>query len=159
MKRIICIGNRYDPEDAAGPEVYKRLLQYTLPPDVEVIDGGLAGLDLLRFIEGAERVVFVDRVAGFGQSKLGEQDMSSQIVVLEAADVAAVAGSRYEHSAGLAYLLRVLPEVSEDVVPHILLVGIEGHPDTGIIDAAASLALKIAVEDGHRANESFGDAG
>lgn len=140
MKRIICIGNCYTPEDAAGPKVYDRLLQHTLPHDIEVIDGGLAGLNLLRFMDGAERVVFVDNVSGFGQP--------NEIIVLEAEDVATFAGNGYDHSSGLAYLLRVLPEVCEGSVPQILLMGIEVGQDDGTIDKAASLALKIAEEDG-----------
>ncbi|MFC1975804.1 hydrogenase maturation protease [Chloroflexota bacterium] len=145
MKRIICIGNPYIPEDTAGPKVYKRLLQYTLPNDVEIIDGGLAGLDLLRFVEGAERVVFVDRVSGFGQPNSGKQDANCEIVVLDAANIASVAANRYDHAAGLAYLLHVLPEVCENPVPPTVLVGIEGHPDKRVIDKAAALALEIAV--------------
>jgi hydrogenase maturation protease len=145
VKRIICVGNRYIFEDAAGPKVYDHLRQQPLPDDVEVIDGGLAGLDLLRFMEGAERVVLVDGVSGFSQSDAGEQNAGSQIVVLEVADVAAAAGSRYEHSAGLVYLLRILPEVCEGAVPQTLLVGIEGQPDEGVVDEAATLAVQIAV--------------
>ncbi len=141
MKRIICVGNRYIFQDSAGPAVYERLLQYTLPGDIEVIDGGLAGLDLLRFVEGSERVIFVDGVAA------GEQNTNCQLVVLEAAEVAAVASKRYEHSAGLPYLLRVLPQVCQGTVPHILLVGIEGYPDEKIIDQAAILALQLVVGD------------
>jgi hydrogenase maturation protease len=152
MKRIICIGNRYISEDAAGPKVYKRLLRYTLPDDVEVIDGGLAGLDLLRFVEGAEQVVFVDSVSGFGQSNSGKQDANCKIVVLDAANIASVAANRYDHAAGLAYLLHVLPEVCDSPVPPIVLVGIEGHPDERVTDTAASLALEIAVE-GNRQND------
>ena len=147
MKRIICIGNRYVPEDAAGSQVYERLLQNTLPSDVQVIDGGLAGLNLLPFIEGAERVVFVDSVSGFGQydeSRPGRSDRN-EIVVLKAADVTAMAESRYGHSAGLAYLLRVLPDVCDGIVPHILLVGIEGQSNKDTIDQAAALALKIVI--------------
>lgn len=143
MRRIICIGNRYAAQDAAGPRVYERLLQSTLPPDVEVIDGGLAGLNLLRFVEGAEQVVFVDQVSGFGHNK----DASSEIVVLGAADVAALTETQYKHSAGLAYLLHILPEVCEGTVPHILVVGIEGQLDEGIIDQAASLAMQILSGD------------
>ncbi len=138
MKRIICIGNCYTPEDAAGPKVYDRLLQHTLPHDIEVIDGGLAGLNLLRFMDGAERVVFVDNVSGFGQP--------NEIIVLEAEDVATLAGNEYDHSSGLTYLFRVLPEVCDGAVPQILLVGIELGTDDGTIDKAASLALKIAIE-------------
>lgn len=140
MKRIICIGNRYDSEDAAGPKVYDRLLRNILPGYIEVIDGGLAGIDLLRFIEGAELVVFVDSVSGFGKP--------NEIVILEGANVAAFAGSRYDHSSGLAYLLRILPEVCEGAIPQIILVGIEVGSYNRAIGTAASLALKIAVENG-----------
>ncbi len=146
MKRIICIGNRYILEDAAGPKVYERLRHCLLPHDIEVIDGGLAGLNLLRFVEGAEQVVFVDSVSGFGQPNPAGRDVSSQIVVLEAADVTAAVESKYDHAAGLAYLWQVLPQVCEGNVPHILLVGIEGYPDEKIVDEAATLALQIVVE-------------
>ncbi len=68
MKRIICIGNRFVEEDSAGYQVFQELSLKPLPEDVELIDGGLAGLDLLRFIEGAEEVVFVDSISGFGSN-------------------------------------------------------------------------------------------
>ena len=47
MKRIICVGNRHSAADAAGPLVYERLARMERPLDIEVIDGALAGLDLL----------------------------------------------------------------------------------------------------------------
>jgi len=51
MKRIICIGNGYIPEDAAGHKVYDRILQQPLPHDIEVIYGGLAvNGDLQSFV-------------------------------------------------------------------------------------------------------------
>jgi len=140
MRRIICIGSRYVPADAVGPTVYDRLKQTSLPGNVEVVDGGLGGLGLLRFLEGTERVVFVDRVCGFGRP--------NEIVVLGEKEVAALAGQRCDHSAGLAYLLRVLPEVCEGHLPHVLLVGVEGDPDERIVGEATALALKIAAEDG-----------
>jgi Ni,Fe-hydrogenase maturation factor len=158
MKRIICIGNRYAPQDAAGPRVYESLLQSALPPNVQVIDGGLAGLDLLRFVEGAERVVFVDQISGFRDQLLGLGGQVSGIKVadggifiLEAAAVVALAAKgRYGHSAGLAYLLRVLPKACEGPVPHVKLVGIEGYPDQATIDRAATIALQIVNENDHQ---------
>ena len=141
MKRIICVGNRYSPRDAAGPLVHDRLTQRELPCDVEVIDGGLAGLDLLRFLQGAQRVVFVDAVF--------DSDSPDGVVVLDADDAARHAGAAYDHSAGLAYLLRVLPQVCEGEIPEILLVGVQGVPDQSTIAAAADLSLTIAVE-GHQ---------
>jgi hydrogenase maturation protease len=109
---------------------------------VDVVNGGLAGLDLLRFVEGAERVVFVDAVTGFGRS--------GEVVVFRASEAVREPSGAYDHSAGLAYLLRVLPEVCEGAVPGVFVVGIEGNPDDGAIEAAADISLRIAVR-GHGA--------
>jgi len=145
-KRIICIGNRYNRDDAVGPKVYDILMSKVLPHDVEVIDGGLSGLNLLRFIEGAELVVFVDRVFGFGRP--------NEILILKAKDAASRSEIRYDHSAGLPYLLRVLPEVCEGKVPNILLVAIEGNPEGWVIEKAAELALKLTSQ-GKISDSSF----
>src|SRR5512136_192553 len=127
MRRIICIGNRYVAEDAAGPAVYDYLRRLQLPAGLELIDGGLAGLDLLRYLEGAEMVVFVDSVSGAQRG-----DLNTALILAEE-EVAALASSRYDHSAGLAYLLRILPQVCEGALPQVRLVGIEGHPDQAAI--------------------------
>ena len=67
MRRIVCIGNRYFGVgfDDVGPRVYDALAN-RLPQGVEVIDGGLAGLGLLRWFDAAGCLVFVDTVSGFG---------------------------------------------------------------------------------------------
>ncbi len=139
MKRIICIGNRFIPEDKAGYEVYQNLKKRKLPLDLELIDGGLAGLDLLRFIEGAERIIFVDAVSGFGAQ--------GEIRLFEAEEVAALADREFDHSAGLPYLLRVLPGIIDGECPQIFLLGIEGVPNKKTIDKASSLALQSALMD------------
>lgn len=135
MRRIICVGNRLVAEDDAGPRVYERLAEMALPPGVEVIDGGLAGLDLLRLVEGAEQVVFVDAVHGFAGP--------GGVRVLEAEEVAATAGSGFDHGVGLAYLLRVLPRICAGPVPRVCLVGIEGRAGSESVEAAAALALQM----------------
>ena len=137
MKRIVCVGNRYHPEDVAGPRVYDYLRTIAWPPDVEVIDGGVAGLDLLRFVESAERVVFVDALAG--------PSAVERVVVLTADEVAANAPDAYDHAAGLPYLLRVLRRLSDDPVPEVFLVGIEGRPGRATIAAAGDLSLSLAA--------------
>lgn len=136
MKRIICIGNRYVNGDAGGSAVHDLLIEGTLPDDVEVVDGGVAGLNLLSFVEGAERVVFVDSVSGFA-----EED---SVVVLKTDEVAETAVSGYSHSAGLPYLLRILPEVCAGAFPQIHIVGIEGVPGRNTVARAAETALDLA---------------
>lgn len=136
--RIICVGNRYRPEDSAGPMVYDQLVSNRLPRDIEVIDGGLAGLNLLRFIHDAYRVVFIDAVNGFRPS--------GGVFVLDTEDASRHADTIFDHSSGLSYCLRVLPEVHDGKLPEIFVVGIEGTPDTDKILKAAELSLKIAAQ-------------
>ena len=146
MKRIICIGNRYLPEDAAGYEVYRFLSKRGLPNGVDLIDGGLAGLDLLQYLEGMERVVIIDSISGFGAN--GDIRMFSAVEVAKAADPC------FDHAAGLPYLLSVLPEVCDGTVPEIWVLGIEGIPDMEAVRSAAAQALD-AVR-GETAKEVYG---
>ena len=132
MRRIICIGNRHVPEDSAGFKVFSRLSKMTLDGDIEIVDGGLGGLDLIRFVEGAKSVVFVDSIAGFGKGTM----------VLSSDQVAALADAEFSHRAGLPYLLRVLPAVCDGPLPEIKIVGIDNkETSAAIVKQAAALAL------------------
>ncbi len=135
--RIICIGNRLAAEDQAGPRVFDRLGAAPLPPAVELADGGLAGIDLARLVEGVERVVFVDSVAGFGRP--------GRVVVLSAAEVAAEAEAGFGHGAGLPYLLRMLPVLLDGPLPEVAVVGVEGAAGDAAVEAAAGRSLALAV--------------
>jgi Ni,Fe-hydrogenase maturation factor len=95
---------------------------------------------LARFVEGTERAVFVDTVIGFAEP--------AAVVVLPGAEVAALADARYEHSAGLPYLLRMLPSICDGPLPEVVVVGVEGCPDEASIDLAAEAALRAAAEGG-----------
>lgn len=140
MRRIICIGNRLQLADAAGPRVHDRLAALGLPPGVELVDGGLAGLDLARFVRDAEGVVFVDSIAGFAREPGREE-----VILLSAQEVAAESTSRFDHSAGLPYLLRALPAVLEGPPPPIAIVGVEGEPGPELVERAAHAALGLVA--------------
>ncbi len=139
MKRIICIGNRYLPEDAAAILVYEALISMELPAGVEVVDGGLAGLDLLYLVEGMERVVFVDAVSGFG--------VHGSVSLLNKNEVTALADQCFGHSSGLPYLLKVMPEVCQGILPQVKILGIEGIPNLKTVEMASSLALRVVTGD------------
>lgn len=140
MKRIICIGNRYIPGDDTGARVYDHLAgMSTLLNDIEVIDGGLAGLDLLRFIEDAERIVFIDATIGSGRSE--EVSVFSAETLRESFPV----NPHYDHASGLEYLLQVLPIACEGALPEIFVVGVEGAADERIIALAAQTSIQVAL--------------
>ncbi len=137
--RIICIGNRFCPEDASGLEVYDCIetLQ-ALPPGIELIEGGLAGLNLLPHLEQGGRVIFVDAVRGFARE--------GEICILSKEDVLPSPGQcHFGHEAGLPYVLAVLPKVCEGRLPEeIILIGLEGRCEQATIEKAAQMSVAIA---------------
>ncbi len=135
-KRIVCVGNRFKPEDSAGPRVYDHIMGGSIPKGIEVIDGGLAGLNLLRYFDGAIRVIIVDAVTGFRSS--------GGVFALTARDAQRHADTEFDHNAGIAYCLRMLPHVHEGRLPEIFLVGIQGAATPDIISTAAGMSLDIA---------------
>jgi len=138
---IICLGNRLVAADAAGPAVFDCLASLQpLPAGIELVDAGLAGLNLLPLLERGGRVVFVDAVQGYAGA--------DEIVVLDQGDLQSVTDpGRYDHSAGLAYVVAVLPEVCEGEPPaEMVLVGLEGPWSTATIGRAARMSLAIATK-------------
>ncbi|MBS4098350.1 MAG: hydrogenase maturation protease [Sulfuricella sp.] len=133
---VICLGNRYVPGDDVGCRVFDHLNGSAIPPDVELVDGGLCGLDLLRLVEGRNRVVFVDAVADLADA--------GEVVVLSSRQVASYAG-RYGHGAGLPYLLRLLPQVCAAPLPEIALVGTEGLADESAVRRLAERSMEVAI--------------
>jgi hydrogenase maturation protease len=135
VKRIICVGNSLLAADAAGPAVHARLAATPLPEGVALCDGGLAGLDLLREVDGAERIVFVDTVTGFaGPGEVVSVDRET--AVLRTAPT-------YDHGAGLVYLLRLLPALLGPALPPIHLVGVELPAGEAAFEEAARRALEL----------------
>ena len=117
MNRIICMGNRFEGSESAGPLVYDQLADCELPDGIEVVDGGLSGLNLLGLVEESERVIFVDTVTGFG--KPGEVMLIEDISpLLDRAD-------RTDQVTGLGCLLTMTDMVVEGTAPEIVLVGLE----------------------------------
>jgi hydrogenase maturation protease len=58
---VIGLGNILLKDEGVGVHAVEALKRiYDLPEEVRLIDGGTLGLDLLPFIEGAEKILFVD---------------------------------------------------------------------------------------------------
>lgn len=136
---IICVGNRFVESDNIGPRVYDCLAQRGVPGDVSLIDGGLMGLDLLRFVEGVRRVVFVDALHGFAPP--------GRPVVLDRCAALEERPTQYGHGDGLACLLRMLPAVCENHLPDITLIGAESPIGPDVVERLADMALSIATRE------------
>jgi len=68
MIRILGCGNPLVGDDGIGVHIANKLMEMhsELPDNVEVIDAGVGGLELLNFMENAEQIIIVDAVKGAG---------------------------------------------------------------------------------------------
>lgn len=68
MIRILGCGNPLIGDDGIGVHIANKLMEMRseLPDNVEVIDAGVCGLELLNFMENVEQIIIVDAVKGAG---------------------------------------------------------------------------------------------
>jgi hydrogenase maturation protease len=59
---ILGIGNFLLKDEGVGVHVVKKLEEFHLPDNVEVLDGATAGLDLTDFIANRKKVIVIDTV-------------------------------------------------------------------------------------------------
>ena len=58
---VLGVGNKLMSDEGVGVHVIERLAaEYDLPEEVQVLDGGTLGLDLLYYLEGIENLLLVD---------------------------------------------------------------------------------------------------
>ncbi len=131
MKTLVLgVGNILLSDEGVGVHVARLLGErYDFPPEVEILDGGTLGLDLLPYVEAAERLLIVDAV---------QMDAPpGQVARLEGEEVPAVLSLKYSpHQVGLSDLLaaaRLLGRSPAEVVlwgiqPASLEVGLELSP-------------------------------
>ena len=60
---VLGVGNLLLSDEGVGVHVIERLLaEYQVPEEVQVLDGGTLGLDLLYYLEGVENLLIIDAV-------------------------------------------------------------------------------------------------
>ena len=60
---VLGVGNLLLSDEGVGVHVIERLLaEYEIPEEVQVLDGGTLGLDLLYYLEGVENLLIIDAV-------------------------------------------------------------------------------------------------
>lgn len=118
---VIGLGNILLQDEGVGIHALSYLQQhYELPPEVKIIDGGTAGLDLLPYLENQDRVLLVDAV-DFGREPgyirllsqdeipvfLGLQDSLHHLGLAEVLALARLTGT----SPAEVYLLGIQPAI------------------------------------------------
>lgn len=127
---VLGLGNILMRDEGVGVRVVERLLQRCeFPAEVQVLDGGTLGLDLLPWVEDVDRLLVIDAV-----------DMGAEpgaITRLEGEEVPAFLGVKISpHQMGLADLLaaaRLCGRFPQELVlwgvqPAVIEVGLELSP-------------------------------
>ena len=96
MKKIICIGNRFVYPDSFGMEIYD-ILQKQDIENVEIIEGGLGGLNLALYFDTTESILIIDHGVGFDKNILSLDEIKRTKKI-----------SRYDHDTALYYLINSL---------------------------------------------------
>lgn len=115
---IIGIGNILLQDEGVGVHALNRLMEgYELPDSVNLIDGGTMGLDLLPFVEGSERILFIDAV--------DFRKEPGSIGIIEDEELPAIVKTKVSpHQIGLSDLLSVL-KLLEKGPKSIAVIGIQ----------------------------------
>jgi hydrogenase maturation protease len=60
---VLGVGNKLMSDEGVGVHVIERLAAgYKIPQEVQILDGGTLGMDLLYYLEGIENLLLVDAV-------------------------------------------------------------------------------------------------
>ena len=57
---VLGLGNIIMGDEGIGVHVIRALVQYSLPPNIECLDGGTGGFILLEPLQNADRIILVD---------------------------------------------------------------------------------------------------
>ncbi|MCB1920782.1 MAG: HyaD/HybD family hydrogenase maturation endopeptidase [Candidatus Competibacteraceae bacterium] len=145
MNRVIVlgVGNILLRDEGVGVRVVEALAErYDLPPEVEVVDGGTVGMDLLDTLAGCDHLLICDAV------QTGAPPAT--VVKLADAEIPALFQARYSpHQLGLSEVLATLILMEEapraitliGVVPADMELGAELSPEVAsVVDEAVEMA-------------------
>jgi len=123
-------------DEGAGVHAVRALRErYAFPDSVEIIDGGTMGLDLLPFIEGADRLLIVDAV--------DFKSPPGTVRVVEGRDIKAFLDTKFSvHQIGLPDML-FAAAFSGVAPPEICLVGVQPERIETGLDMSDTLRGKL----------------
>ena len=133
---VLGVGNKLMSDEGVGVHVIERLAgKYKLPEEVQVLDGGTLGLDLLYYLEGIENLLIVD-AAETGQE-------AGTMIRLEGEQVPAFMSVKISpHQMGVPDMLAAAK--MKDLYPkRIVLWGIQPDLITLGLDLSPMLAAKV----------------
>ncbi len=148
---VIGVGNILMQDEGVGPKVAEILRNnYTFYPEIEIIDGGTLGLDLLPYIENYKKILLID-VVNF-------QEKPGFIKILKGEEIPPYLKTKLSvHHVGVQDLLEVARLM--DIMPEeLILVGIQPESIDLGLDLTPTIAgrLNLLIEEVLKILESWG---
>ena len=134
---ILGVGNYLMSDDGLSVHVLERLQNSNLiPEEIEMVDGGTCGLDLLRYLEGVTNLIIIDAINQRGS-------LPGSIIRLEGNQVPAYLSLKISlHDIGLPDLLATAK--LRDLYPEkIVVLGIQPASLELSVDLSPQVAEKI----------------
>ena len=133
---VLGVGNKLMSDEGVGVHVIERLAgKYKLPEEVQVLDGGTLGLDLLYYLEGIENLLIVDA------AETGKE--AGTMIRLQDDEVPAFMSIKISpHQMGVPDMLAAAK--MKDIYPkRLVLWGIQPDEITLSLDLSPVLASKV----------------
>jgi len=78
---VLGVGNLLLSDEGVGVHVINKMMEMALPPEVELVEGGVDGLRLMSVVIGTDRLIVIDAVKGGGSPgsiyRFGPDDLAT----------------------------------------------------------------------------------
>lgn len=137
--KILGIGNLIRQDEGVGIHLIQAL-QDKIPAEIELIDGGTSGFELLEYVEGAQKLIVLDAVEA--------RKNPGEIIVWRKEEVPYFIASKMSvHQVGFAEVLN-LAKLRDKYPEEIVVIGIQpgcldwGTELTELVQNSLPLAMK-----------------
>jgi hydrogenase maturation protease len=152
---VLGLGNLLLQDEGVGMRAVERLQEcYEFPEEVELLDGGVLGLNLLAYLENVSRVLIIDAV----ESSTSPAVAPGTLIRLEDAQIPASIGLKLSpHQVGLSELL-ALARLQGFTFEKVVLWGLQPHvTSTGLeLSPAVAAQLDVLIQNVVRELRSWG---
>ena len=139
-KRIVIlgIGNLLLKDEGVGIQMIQRLEQETLPPGVELVDGGTSTLDILPLLQGADKIIVIDAMKAGGEPGSIYRCRPADLIPSEEAPMSL-------HHIDFLQALKMNKMLGVDLAPRTIIFGVEPGEIEWEIGLTSALETKIPI--------------
>ena len=115
---ILGIGNLLLKDEGVGIQLIQILEKETLPPGVELVDGGTSTLDILPLLRGADKIIVIDAMKAGGEPGSIYRCRPSDLIPSEEAPMSL-------HHIDFLQALKMNKMLGNDLEPRTIIFGVE----------------------------------